>query len=99
MWLLVLLGLACRGGSSSERQEASPHPRFARVVTAPSDPHGDWTVTWDRSWAGWWPTTFNGRMVLGDADVAMTFEESAATFILDSYEVDGSTVVVEAHTT
>ena len=98
--MILFVLLACGGGrSTASTCPDTPHPGFARVVTAPSDAHGDWYVTWDRSWAGWWPTTFNGEMVLADDYVSLALHETSATYVLESVTFDGATVVVEAHTT
>jgi CubicO group peptidase (beta-lactamase class C family) len=74
--------------SSAPSASASAAPSTASV-----DITGDWDVRWDRGFAGWQPTIFDGKLSLhrvGDAwSGDLSFNQSQARFTFLSAQVDG----------
>ena len=95
---LGALGIALCVGTgwarSAQPIAASPPPPAS--LASPIDPSGDWAVRWDRGFAGWWPTIFNGRLSIkrhGDLWFAgLHFDESGVKPVFKSMHMEGDRI-------
>lgn len=74
-------------------QAIAPPPSSTTARAAAVDPTGAWQVRWDRTFAGWQPAIFSGKLVIrrnADAwDAHLQFRESSWRPKLQSLRVDG----------
>lgn len=73
---------------------ATPAPRPAQPVNV----MGGWDLRWDRTFAGWQPSIFNGRLTL-DRDGErwtgeLAFKESDAKHVVESMTIEGERVAI-----
>lgn len=72
-----------------------PSAQTAPTVTA-IDPSGDWEIRWDRSFAGWHPAIFEGKLSLHRQGEQWTgqiaFVQSSANLSLKSVRVQGDEI-------
>ena len=100
--LALALPLGCGGPPGPTRATPIPPSISSSAVVASATPPpgtssalehaGDWEIRWDRGFAGWWPTIFDGKLTLtptGDGwSAALSFEQSRAKFRVTSAKVE-----------
>jgi CubicO group peptidase (beta-lactamase class C family) len=90
--LVVALSIGTSCGQTAHR--ATTSPQAASAV----DAAGDWLVHWDRTTSGWKPPIFNGTLHLersnGEWSGQLHFQESVATFSLESLRVDADRILI-----
>jgi CubicO group peptidase (beta-lactamase class C family) len=74
----------------------APHATNVVPAKAPIDPSGLWHVRWDRGFANWSPTIFEGALDLrreGDHWTgSLSFQQSSAKFAFRSLRIDGDRI-------
>jgi CubicO group peptidase (beta-lactamase class C family) len=75
----------------------APCPTAPPPPAAPAiDPSGDWEIRWDRTYAGWWPAIFEGKLSLqhnGETwSGQLSFRQSGAKPVFESLRLDGEHV-------